>query len=521
MIDRYVLREIFGIFGRMSSLYRRYRPALFGDLVGQETLATMLKKAIESDKVAHAYLFSGPRGSGKTTVARLLAKAINCLDRSMAEPCQKCSICLEIAASSLSDIIEIDAASNRGIDEIRAIRDTVGFAPMRSTYKVYIIDEAHMLTKEAFNALLKTLEEPPKHAVFILATTELHKVPETIISRCLRFAFRPATISQLLALLKKVAAAEKLTVEPAALAVIADRAAGSFRDGLTILASLAGAASGEPITAESVRLAIGLPAERLIQELYSNLLEGKVVALTSRLKEIIQEGGQLSVVLTGLIRRAQSELLAEGELADSVGKEPLVNLLERLVAVEWRSKQALESGPAIVAGLVGISLANRPVAVETPPGEKPISPPRSTNDSAESALVRDLQPPTASETKETSERIDSLTEGLPDQSDFWLRLLAAVKEKNHALYAVVGSTRLTGLTEEKILLEVKFRFWAERLYEKRNRALIEQLAADLTGRRRSLECQIVPSPTAILGATEESDDLVKTVVEVFEIKADG
>src|SRR3990167_2377962 len=217
------------------SLYRKYRPQSFDDLIGQDHVAKTLARAAREDKIVHSYLFSGPRGTEKTAGARIFAKAVNCEAKEGKKPCGKCVACRTIAAGKSIDILEIDAASNRGIDEIRELRDKVRFAPTVNRYKVYIIDEVHMLTKEAFNALLKTLEEPPPHAIFILATTEGHKVLPTIISRCQRYDFRRATLRSALELVEKVARAEKISADREALALIARAADGAYRDSLTLL----------------------------------------------------------------------------------------------------------------------------------------------------------------------------------------------------------------------------------------------------------------------------------------------
>src|SRR5712672_4622692 len=202
-----------------QSLYRKYRSQTFGDLVGQEAASRALQGAVISSRVAHAYLFSGSRGTGKTSAARLLAKAINCTGRARdsAEPCNRCQACTEMTAGAALDLIEIDAASNRGIDEIRDLREKVNLSPAVGPFKVYIIDEAHMLTEPAFNALLKTLEEPPAHVVFILATTEPQKIPSTILSRCQRFDFRRIPLRQIAAQLTKICQAEDIKAEPEAL----------------------------------------------------------------------------------------------------------------------------------------------------------------------------------------------------------------------------------------------------------------------------------------------------------------
>ncbi|TSA28171.1 MAG: DNA polymerase III subunit gamma/tau, partial [Ignavibacteriales bacterium] len=209
---------------------RKWRPQTFADVVGQEHITTTMKNAILSNRIAHAYLFAGPRGVGKTTTARILAKVLNCLNPKNGEPCNECEMCKSFANSRSLDIIEIDGASNRRIEEIRTLRESVKYAPTKGNYKVYIIDEVHMLTTESFNALLKTLEEPPEHTVFIFATTDVHKVPLTIISRCQRFDFRRIEMSVIKKLLKEIADAEKIKIDDIALTLIAKKADGALRD---------------------------------------------------------------------------------------------------------------------------------------------------------------------------------------------------------------------------------------------------------------------------------------------------
>lgn len=216
-------------------LYRKYRPKSFSEVAGQEHIVQTLKNAVAGDLLSHAYLFSGPRGSGKTSLARLLAKAANCASPKNGEPCNTCDACAEINAGRAIDLIEIDAASNRGIDEMRELREGIAFSPAKLKYKVFIIDEAHQLTKEAANALLKMLEEPPAHAIFILATTEAHKMIPTIASRCQRFDFRKLTVPEIVKKLQEVAKAEEAAIEKEALQLIALNAGGALRDALGLL----------------------------------------------------------------------------------------------------------------------------------------------------------------------------------------------------------------------------------------------------------------------------------------------
>ncbi len=274
-------------------LYRKYRPRTFSEIVGQEHVVKTLTNAILEGMVSHAYLFAGPRGTGKTTIARLLAKSLNCLNRKEKEfePCNKCSSCLEIEHGRAIDLVEIDAASHRGIDEIRELRDGIRFSPTKSKYKVFIIDECHQLSKDAANALLKTLEEPPSHAVFILATTEIHKMIPTIVSRCQRFDFRKLTAQEIVKKLKSIIQKEKIKIDDPTLYLIALNSEGSIRDAEGFLdQALTFAGENKEIKKEDVMNLLGIVEMNVVGEFVDFLVQKDSKRAIDFLNEVLEKG---------------------------------------------------------------------------------------------------------------------------------------------------------------------------------------------------------------------------------------
>jgi len=361
-----------------QSLYRKYRSQTFADLVGQDATSRALQGAIISGRVAHAYLFSGSRGTGKTSAARLLAKSLNCTGRprSSAEPCNRCESCLEVLAGSALDLIEIDAASNRGIDEIRDLREKVNLAPALGPYKVYIIDEAHMLTEPAFNALLKTLEEPPAHVVFVLCTTDAQKIPLTVIGRCQQFVFRRHSEPQIVGRLAHIASEEKVSIEPAAMDLIARTAQGSMRDAVGLLDQLVPLASG-PISLEAARSLLGIADPRVLDELLDHVLAGRAAEALSELNRIYAEGGELRQVVRGLMEACRDRLVAALTARDQATARRLSDVLDALLHLDGEVRRHAEPRFLVEATLARLAVeAESDVPSAQPASVAPTSSPR-------------------------------------------------------------------------------------------------------------------------------------------------
>jgi DNA polymerase-3 subunit gamma/tau len=361
---------------------RKYRPQVFDDVVGQGLITETLKNAIRTERVAHGYIFSGARGVGKTTTARVLAKALNCVQGPTVTPCGECPSCQEIAAGNAIDVLEIDAASNRGIDEIRELRETVRYLPARDRYKIFIIDEAHMLTTEAFNALLKTLEEPPPRSLFILATTEPHKLPSTIQSRCQHFAFRLLDYQEIFSRLRWVAEQEGINADEGALSAITQAADGSMRDGLSLLDQVI-ASCGKQLEETRVRQVLGVVPAQLLDSVLEAIHAADARRVLELLGQLATQGYELTHFCAELTRTVRNLMVAKScgadsplvqvasqerarlaELAKLFGEEDLARFFNLLLRVESEMRYSLQPRFHLELGLMKLVHARRLTSLE-------------------------------------------------------------------------------------------------------------------------------------------------------------
>jgi DNA polymerase-3 subunit gamma/tau len=512
-------------------LARKYRPKKFADLVGQEHVVRTLQNAIRKNRVTHAYIFAGGRGVGKTTTARILAKALNCADGPAVEPCDRCASCLEISEGRSLDFIEIDGASNRGIDEVRELRENVKFAPARSRFKIYLIDEVHMLTEHAFNALLKTLEEPPPHVKFFFATTDADRLPVTIRSRCQRFDFRLLTREEIVAQLEKIAAAEGVSVGRRALAEVARAAEGSLRDSESLLEQVIAFAGDEPGDAdveEVLHLVSGEVIDRFLRGVAvrdtADLIRlidditGRGHDLRRFLAEITEWVRGMVLVsvdpsLAGLVPLVEEDRLLLTERARGFSKGRLLALVRAVMEAEREIKNtatprmimellalkmaqaddfdALDGLIARVEALAGGSplvLPARPVAAEAAPkgGARPVV----------SGSRRESPPPTrAPEAPRTQPVVPEETDDGPGEpfcltpddppppNDDWNRFLEAVKERKATLGAFLEHGRPTGQDTRRLTVTFSRanRFFYDGLREPANLAILQEIAAVVLG----------------------------------------
>lgn len=472
-----------------QALYRTYRSKKLSEVVGQEHITQALETALQKGLISHAYLFTGPRGVGKTSIARILAHEINSLPYT--------------DDSTHLDIIEIDAASNRRIDEIRDLRDKVHIAPTSAKYKVYIIDEVHMLTREAFNALLKTLEEPPAHVVFILATTEVHKLPETIISRTQRYTFRPGSLEQVAKHLKNIAAKEKLTIDDDALALIARYGGGSFRDSIGILDQMR--SLGKAVSLQDVEALLGIASSQLILEVLEAAENHSPSVVIAGLQQLQDQG-----VTPAQTAKQLGEVLRERFIANETVLEhtQAIDLLAKLLEIPAASQPAA----SLELALLDIALDGRdrptaamsgvPSTIPTPPSAPSTSPkqdtsPRRTAEPTKLKVAKHTvsSGPTTSGSSHSSSatkviETDSLSKAISDDTldaAIWPQVVNTVKKRYNTLYSILRAAK-PHFEAGKVTLEVSFAFHQKRLNENRNKQIIADTIEQISGLALQVTC---------------------------------
>jgi DNA polymerase-3 subunit gamma/tau len=435
-----------------QALYRKYRSRALSEVVGQEHITETLARAIKAGHIGHAYLFTGPRGTGKTSVARILAHQINGLPYS---------------DTPQLDIVEIDAASNRRIDDIRDLREKVHIAPVNAKYKVYIIDEVHMLTGESFNALLKTLEEPPAHVVFILATTEVHKLPATIISRTQRYAFRPGTKDKIIAHLTMIAQKEKIDIEEGALELIAEHGEGSFRDSLSLLDQLWHISAGK-ITTLDVAHMLGIAPKEQITNLITALETNNAGEIVKILGAMEEQGGNNAAIVNQLAKA----------LLQAAGKRPeFFALIDKLLDVPRAYNPQLKLIATLTAHIVP---AKSPVMATAAPKTSAtlVSAPTPTTIATIAPAPKPTKPAAAESTSTITTSGEPLEALEPAE---WSRVLELLKEKSPPVFAILKQAQ--PVVENKLLtLKFKFGLMAKKLEDPKQKALVAQIVQQATGR---------------------------------------
>jgi DNA polymerase-3 subunit gamma/tau len=510
-----------------QTLYRQWRPRGFTDFVGQSHVVTTLTHALEQQRVAHAYLFTGPRGTGKTSTAKIFAKSLNCDAPQGIEPCDHCLNCTRINEGTFMDVIEIDAASNRGIDEIRDLREKVKFAPTEGRYKIYIIDEVHMLTTEAFNALLKTLEEPPQFVVFILATTEIHKLPLTIISRCQRFDFKRFTVAEITGRLAEILTAEGIASEPAALDLIAKYAEGGMRDALSLLEQ-ALAYCRERLLAADVRAILGLIDDEAINRLTRAIRERDTSEALEVLDGVCQGGKDLFQFGRSLIEHFRELLLQSlaGKSERAWKPEDLITIIETLATATHEVKRSFQSALPLELALIKLTalresdadLAERVTRLEqalrqgvVAGGALPAAAPASTSErtAAEVETGKDQAPPTSNPALDTGT-------GFAD----WENFLEAVKARKRTVAALIQEGKPLDFSAGRLLIGFPphLKFHLDNLSLPQNQELLEDIFKNRYGQAVKISCVPFPADgTAANPAAKNAaaPDVLKQAVALF------
>jgi DNA polymerase-3 subunit gamma/tau len=530
------------------AFYRKWRPRAFQHIVGQDHVTQTLRNALRQSRIVHAYLFSGPRGTGKTSTARILAKAVNCLAEIDERPCNECAMCQAIDDGRALDLIEIDAASHTGVDSVRDLRDKISFAPTEARYKFYIVDEVHMLSTPAFNALLKTLEEPPPHAILVLATTEPHKIPATVISRCQRFDFRRIPLQSMIDRLTQIAADEGLAVEEGALDLIARQSTGSMRDAESLLDQLA-AFGGSEITLAHVQIVLGTASSQAIGNLVGQLVAGDMAGGLSAVGRVMSEGAdarQLSKELLEYLRgllllkstgHAPSELTKQQQKemarqAEGLSLERLLRMIKifNQAAIDLRSstqpqlplelafvEAALDDGADSPIRDSGGPLSSSAIKTQVAPqstasGHRSVAGDNSERPPQQPEAHKKSAPVAEGSQNVGGQHVAGNLEGLRDA---WGEVVATINRQNMHVAAVIRDCSVVSLQEDVVVLHARYHFHKEKLESERARRMVEDAISDILGERCRIKCILSSEPPV----PEPDEDDLEQLAEDPMIKA--